>query len=192
MGAMNTQTVSHTLHATAATLSITGFAKYAVLATLTIGVAALSMLTKSVPSYVGLVAIGTGLTGILAHLIHGFESAHRSGGVPRYTTVAAISGASALYWVIGSLAVEPFVQIGAGITWLVLTFGYVATLQAEDKNPNFAATRSAWVTAFLGLGLTAVGWIQHDIGMTLVALVVTGFAVFPQLFHLTQDAARSA
>ena len=188
MSSTVTRTAS-AIQSASAEVRIHGVAKYAVLFTLLIGVGALAYLTHFVPADLGLVAIGTGLTAALAYVVHEQERPHRMPGLPRYSTLAALTGAAVVYYLVGWLMTLPIVQLGAAMTWLALAFGYVMSTATEDRTRNLTANQANWITGFLGLGLVAMGWLQRDVTMAIAALVVTAFAVFPQVLHLSQDSA---
>jgi hypothetical protein len=176
-----------------ASLRLAGLPKYAMILTLLLGVAVVADLLAGTvhgfPSWLGLIPIGTGLTGVLAYVVHDQERPHRSTGLPRYTTLAAIAGAGVLYYAVGSLAALPYVALAAGVTWFLFSGSYVTTVVAEGTRSEFNAKRATWLTGFLGLGITGLMWLAGSIEGAMVGMVATGFAVFPQMVHLSTDVA---
>ena len=188
MNNTSTPTVS-SFRTSTSEIRIAGTAKYVATLTLLVGVAFVAYVGKFLSNSLSLIAIGTGLTGLLAFLVHDQERPHRTTGLPKYTTVAAITGASILYYVVGWLAGLAFVPLGAALTWLMLVFGYVVMTAKEGRPASLSTAQATWLTGLLGLGLVAFAWIQRDLATASIALVVTGFAAFPQYFHLGSDSA---
>ncbi|MDE1820416.1 MAG: hypothetical protein KGI98_06130 [Euryarchaeota archaeon] len=181
-------------HAEVATLRLAGLTKYATLLTLLAGIGLLASLPNLLPPAFGIIALATGLTAILGYIVHDQEAPHRLKGLPRYTTVAALTGASAVYYFLGSLmtlstANASLIGASAVVTWIVLVFGYLMTVAHETKTGEFPATRAAWMTAFVGIILAALFWTAGATTHAMSALVVTCFAALPQMVHSTQDSA---
>lgn len=174
-------------------IRLSGLPKYVMVATLLVGVAIVADLmvglVRGFPSWLGLVPIGTGLTGVLAYVVHDQESPHRTPGLPRYTTLAAISGAGVVYYLVGSMAALPYVSLAAAMTWLLFAFGYVTTVISEGHRSGFDAKRATWVTGFLGLAMAGLLWLAGSAEGTMVGVITTGFVTLPQMAHLTTDAA---